>query len=125
MQFKFPKVLKKSLLIKLISAFLFLILSLIFKSNSYAQCPGYALNFNSNYVLGDPVTAVSNSFTMEFRVKPNKAIKGSMTASNVGYTGIGCLNYAVHPYHGGISINAGAGISVGTNGVAIMEHTDY
>jgi hypothetical protein len=41
------------------------------------------------------------------------------------YTGITGQNFAVFPFHGGAyPTHAGAGVSVGTNGIAVFEHDD-
>jgi Concanavalin A-like lectin/glucanases superfamily/Secretion system C-terminal sorting domain len=68
-----------------------------------------------------------NSFTMEAWVKPDKAITvHSQSTSGTAGTG-GVNSYLFFPTHGSNDIpvvnSVGAGISVGTNGVCVMEHT--
>ncbi len=63
--------------------------------------------------------SVSNSFTMDFWVKPVGAItiNPQSTSATTGLTG---QKYAVMPLQSGT--NAGAGVSVGTNGISVYEH---
>ena len=104
----------------------------------HAQCPGNALNFTAasiSRVDGALISSVSNNFTMEFWVKPSKAIPSGMIETNIPfyYAGVAGQNYGVFPTHGGgypgpnpnngYPNHAGAGISVGTNGVAVFEHS--
>lgn len=65
------------------------------------------------------ITSVTNSFTMEFWVKPGSTIT-PLTASTVGGGGITGQRYAIMPRQSGN--NAGAGVSVGTNGISVFEH---
>ncbi|MDD2797331.1 MAG: T9SS type A sorting domain-containing protein [Bacteroidales bacterium] len=115
----FPKL--SSVLKHLFPGFLFF----SFMPLSIAQC-GYGLQFKSSdmsYALGENINDVSNNFTIEFWVKPNKTIKAGMVATNAGYAGINNQSYAVWPnWYTDISKEAGAGISVGTNGIAVIEH---
>lgn len=90
-----------------------------------AQC-GHAMKF----VPGDGVHVwsiddenmndVTNNFTMEFWIKPGKTISTGMTESNTGYAGLSGQNYAVFP---GVQYEnaCGLAVSVGTNGVAVLE----
>jgi hypothetical protein len=95
---------------------------------SYSQQPGsgYALNFNG---AGDYCSANSadlatytDNFTMEFWVR-STVTRTTKTESTSGITGTAPhgQHYAVYPSHGGAA-NAGAGVSVGTNGVSVYEH---
>lgn len=68
---------------------------------------------------------VSNTFTMELWVDPTAAIGLDIEATS-GISGVYAgAGFAVWPTHviGG-SWGAGAGISVGTNGVVVYEHSD-
>ncbi len=65
------------------------------------------------------ITSVSNSFTMEFWVKPGGTL-ATLTQSTSGTAGISGQQYAIMPYQSGN--NSGAGVSVGTNGINICEH---
>lgn len=85
---------------------------------------GKVLNVTgTNRMGGNMLTSASNNFTIEFWVKPTRTMNVAATEGN---TGVGFalnnteLNLAVYPEHG--SANAGAGVSVGTNGIAVVEH---
>ncbi|MDM5284687.1 glycosyltransferase family protein [Peribacillus frigoritolerans] len=66
-----------------------------------------------------------NTFTYEFWVKPLTAIKLNLESVK-GTKGIFGQRYVIGPGHGGSEENAGIGISVGTNGVVVYEHsTNY
>lgn len=67
-----------------------------------------------------PMTDIQNTFTMEFWAYPQKGIT-IPPQSNTGYPGISGQSYAVFPNCGDGS-QAGAGVSIGTNGIAIIEH---
>jgi len=108
---------------------------LFFVKTSNSQCPGNALSFteaSSSSVWAPDIPSVSNDFTMEFWVKPSKAILSGMIETNLQYYYAGTVgqNYAIYPGHGddypggGYPNNAGAGISVGTNGIAVFEHSN-
>lgn len=130
----------------------FLILAVIILAGIHptylmAQC-GFALNFdeskNSSVSL-DPITEISNNFTMELWVKPTKTIKTGMVERvnvNNESPGISGQNYAIRPdwYNApdpfdsdywnsngvyNVGGHAGAGISVGTNGIAVIEHSAW
>ncbi len=103
--------------------FIFLIVN-----NIKAQEPGagYALNFDgtndaANSHAGDLV-AITDNFTIEFWARPTttRTTKVEATTGITGTTGNG-QRYAVYAEYGGSS-NAGAGVSVGTNGVSVYEH---
>jgi hypothetical protein len=72
--------------------------------------------------------AVSNSFTMEMWVLPTEG-RGSVPENADTQGGINTgQRYAVFPSHGDIEFGsgqAGAGISIGTNGVAVFEHAAF
>jgi len=70
------------------------------------------------------LTGVTNTFTTAMWVNPQAAheIDSEMTT---GFSGTSGQRYAIGPHHGanyGESGHAGAGISVGTNGVSVYEH---
>lgn len=73
-------------------------------------------NGNNGYAS---TTSVPNNFTMEFWVKPGSTITPVTPATN-GTSGTNGQRYAIMPYQSGA--NAGAGVSVGKNGVAVFEH---
>ena len=70
-------------------------------------------------VNGNLVTAAVNSFTMEFWVKPT-ATRATTTQSNTGTIGTSAQRYAINPAFG--NTDAGAGVSVGTDGISVFEH---
>lgn len=93
---------------------------------------GRAFSFNgindTAYVSASVFASISNNFTMEMWVFPTD-MRGA-TAETVDFqTGIGTQQkYAVFPSHGDNSFGpgqAGAGISVGTNGVTVFEHAAF
>lgn len=93
-----------------------LILGMVFINRSaIGQC-GFALSFDQLDLVWTPrIPDVSNNFTMEFWVKPTKSISDFNTL-NSGQ------NYAISPDWYNTGYDAGAGISVGTNGVVVVEH---
>lgn len=68
-----------------------------------------------------------NNFTMEAWVNPNGTHQIDQE-SQAGYAGMQGENYLLHPSHGthswGVG-HAGAGMSVGSNGVSVYEHWEY
>ena len=87
-----------------------------------------ALSFNGvdNYVANNAsFENIQDTFTMEFWVNPT-ATRASTLQTNSGIYGIGSQRYAIAPQHGSYSIgdgHAGAGVSVGTNGISVFEHS--
>jgi hypothetical protein len=80
-----------------------------------------------DYVSNSNVFAdVSGTFTMEFWVNPT-ATRATTPEANSGISGRGSQRYAIHPTHGeAANLGAnhfGAGVSVGTNGISVFEHT--
>ncbi|MGM0876123.1 MAG: glycosyltransferase family protein [Bacillota bacterium] len=65
---------------------------------------------------------ICNSFTYEFWVKPTAALKLDRETLN-GTSGLSGQRYVIGPGHGKTNKNAGAGVSVGTNGISVYEHT--
>ncbi|THF76219.1 S-layer homology domain-containing protein [Cohnella fermenti] len=69
---------------------------------------------------------IASNFTMSFWVKPRSEITLQPEAGN-GITGDSGQRYAIAPaYRGGgaNSTDAGAGVSIGTNGISVVEHSD-
>ncbi len=71
--------------------------------------------------------SVTNTFTVEFWVNPTApdvALAGEATDLYAGTHG---LHYVISPFWGGYAATglAGMGVSVGTNGVTVVEHADY
>src|SRR5215471_2375658 len=90
---------------------------------------GPAFNFDgigasvSNLVTG--LTSIRDSYTMEFWAWPTAA-RASTAEGTSGITGAGGQRFAIFPNFGGSAGPAGAGVSVGTNGVSVFEHgADY
>ncbi|WP_150107231.1 immunoglobulin domain-containing protein [Pedosphaera parvula] len=89
---------------------------------------GQAFNFDgkTNMVsVGILPAAITNTFTIEFWVKP-QASRRSTVEANKGITGTTGQRYAIFPRHGASAFGAGhvgAGVSVGTNGLSVFEHT--
>jgi hypothetical protein len=88
---------------------------------------GQAFSFNGtdNYVAqgSSYKNVVSNTFTMEFWANP-AATRDVTPPANSGASGTSNQRYAIFPEHGGADVNiVGAGVSVGTNGVSVFEHT--
>jgi hypothetical protein len=68
---------------------------------------------------------VTNTFTMEFWVNPGLAVNNPMRSSQYLFAGVDDQPpYAIFPYGGGSSGLAGAGVSVGQNGLTVYEHAD-
>ena len=82
-----------------------------------------------DYVSNSNVFAdVSGTFTMEFWVNPT-ATRDTTPEENSGIWGVSGQRYAIFPTHGEASNlgfnHFGAGVSVGTNGISVFEHTAY
>jgi len=87
---------------------------------------GRVINFTSATETNSVMySGVANTFTMELWVNPTSQIEvlSETNLSGIYFGTNGNQRYAVYPVHGGAT-NAGAGISVGTNGVAVFEHGD-
>lgn len=68
---------------------------------------------------------VTNNFTIEMWVNPTAA-RSPTTESTSGAAGTGGQRYALFPEQGSVAYggsHAGVGLSVGTNGISVMEHT--
>jgi hypothetical protein len=70
-----------------------------------------------------PLRHLKNSFSMVFWVRPEQPRTASAQTTR-GFTGAGGHQYAIFPDHGGDDLvgGAGAGVSVGTNGISVGEH---
>lgn len=68
---------------------------------------------------------VANSFTLSFWVHPRRA-RAETAESARGFAGLAGQQYAIFPDHGGFGAvgGAGAGVSVGTNGISVVEHRE-
>jgi hypothetical protein len=83
---------------------------------------GQAFSFNGiNQFVSTPTafTNLANTFTIEFWAYPTTAL-AITTEANSGISGTSSQRYAIFPYQGG-GQNAGAGVSVGTNGISVFE----
>ena len=91
--------------------------------------PGYALRFDGidDHVqvgASSSFPAVTNTFTIELWVNPT-ATHGETGETNDGISGFGLQRFAVFPDHGDNVYgagNAGAGLSIGANGISVFEH---
>ena len=68
-----------------------------------------------------PMTNIQNTFTMEFWACPKKGIEIMPEGDGLGISG---QSYAIFPNWGGTDGPAGVGVSVGTNGISVVEHAD-
>lgn len=77
-------------------------------------------------VAAAPYAGLENSFTIAFWARPTAA-RTATTESTSGTAGTSGQRYAIYPTQGSGAYgagHAGAGVSVGTNGVSVFEHTD-
>jgi hypothetical protein len=86
---------------------------------------GNGLQFNG---LKDAVTispaklkTISDTFTISFWAYPQRA-RASAKEANSGASGVSGQRFALYPQHLGGNGDAGAGVSVGTNGISVYEH---
>jgi probable HAF family extracellular repeat protein len=95
-----------------------------------AAPPAYAVRFDGGDAamqVGPVFTNVADNFTLEFWVRP-EAGRGGTGEAITGGDGLNGQRYAVFPTQGGATYgggHAGAGVSVGTNGVSVFVHSDY
>lgn len=66
---------------------------------------------------------VTGSFTVEAWARPTTTQENDPEATTGALAGQTGQRYLLYPQHGGGSPNAGAGLSMGTNGVSIYEHS--
>ncbi|NCC53007.1 MAG: hypothetical protein EOM20_17590, partial [Spartobacteria bacterium] len=71
----------------------------------------------------DLVASISNNFTVECWVRP-AAGRSVIAETNSGFGGLSGQRYALFPESGG-DTGAGVGLSVGTNGVCVVEHGSF
>ena len=62
----------------------------------------------------------TDNFTMELWCKPTSTITVPAESTS-GFAGVTGQRYAIEPFYGDTQ-NPGAGVSVGTNGIAVVEH---
>lgn len=78
--------------------------------------------------VGAAFSTVARNFTLEFWVKPEAGRVSTPEATN-GISGVPGQAFAIHPLMGkfayGDASHAGAGVSVGTNGISVFEHTEF
>ncbi len=77
---------------------------------------------------GYSANTISNTFSYDLWIKPTRTI--SMTGeSNVCMGGVSVplaysnQNWAIRPPHGGLNVAFGVGLTIGTNGIMVAEHT--
>ncbi|MDB6123470.1 MAG: hypothetical protein JWQ71_2463 [Pedosphaera sp.] len=89
---------------------------------------GLAFSFDgqiNTMSVGAVFASVTNNFTMQFWANP-LASRASTVETNSGITGTSGQRYVIYPTLGAINYgagHAGVGISVGTNGISVFEHT--
>ena len=95
----------------------------------YSPLNTNSLSFDGENDFVDPQASfpdITNTFTMSMWAKPisEHEIDNESTAGGVGNAG---QKYAIFPTHGGLEYgagHAGAGISIGTNGISVYEHSN-
>ncbi len=93
-------------------------------SNLSTFSGGTALDFTGTDILQIDYPVCYDNFTILVKAKPS-VIHEIDSQSASGYGGVTGQNYLLWPNHGG-DFNAGAGISLGTNGFSNYEHgSDY
>lgn len=85
-----------------------------------------SMYFNGNKEITSELilNEIRNSFTIEFWVKPADTIHLDNEAIT-GISGISGQRYVIGPGRGEKGNAAGVGISVGTNGISVYEHSSY
>lgn len=80
----------------------------------------------ASVVAGAQPLGVDRDFTFELRVSPSQTIE-LKTQNLYGVAGFSYQHYAVSPLHGysnwGSNNHAGVGLSVGTNGISVYQHS--
>src|SRR4030095_13476416 len=89
---------------------------------------GFALSFDgtNDFVRSsaNPFGGVTNTFTLEAWVRP-AAARATTAEANTGTSGLTAQRYAVFPDQGDATYgagHAGAGLSIGTNGISVFAH---
>jgi hypothetical protein len=90
--------------------------------------PNFALDFDGRFnrvhVGTNLFSAINNNFTIELWANPT-ASRTETAEANLGISDISGQRHAVFPDHGDFGYgagHAGAGLSIGTNGVSVFEH---
>lgn len=86
---------------------------------------GFHFDGIDDAVLGDPISSMKDTFTIEFWASPT-ASRATTQESATGYSGTSNQRYAVYPQNGWGAYGIGgacAGISVGINGISVFEHS--
>jgi glycosyltransferase involved in cell wall biosynthesis len=83
---------------------------------------GIYFDGNLEFVNTPIFNTVVNSFTYEFWVKPEQQHE-IFSESSFGIKGNKNQRYVIGPGHGESTFRAGIGVSVGTNGISVFEHT--
>ncbi|MGB7416806.1 MAG: LamG-like jellyroll fold domain-containing protein, partial [Thermosynechococcaceae cyanobacterium] len=81
----------------------------------------------NDYVTGELLSTVQDDFTIAFWVNPT-AERNLTAENNIGIAGIGGQRYAIAPIQGEVAVGsgyAGVGVSVGTNGLSVFEHSGF
>ncbi len=78
---------------------------------------------NSNIEIKPLIKNISNHFTYEFWVKPEEKIR-LVNENNKGTQGLIDQRFVIFPGHTENKFQSGVGVSVGTNGVVVVEHAD-
>jgi hypothetical protein len=89
---------------------------------------GNALVLNgSQYVFNTNQLSTTNNFTIEAWVNPSTTT--TIHSQSTSGVAVGDNRFAIHPTHGVFlgsgSLFAGAGFSVGTNGICVFEHAEF
>lgn len=84
------------------------------------------MNFiGKDQIIVQPIfEKICNTFTYEFWLKP-EAPHEIVDETLDGISGLFGQRYVIGPAHSGTNESAGVGVSVGTNGVSVFEHTSY
>jgi autotransporter-associated beta strand protein len=92
------------------------------------EVPNFALDFDGRFnrvhVGTNPFPAIVNNFTIELWANPT-ASRLETHEANLGISDLTSQRYAVFPDHGDFGYgagHAGAGLSIGTNGISVIEH---
>jgi hypothetical protein len=100
-------------------------------SNKYLFRDTTASGSYSNYGAlntGYAVNVITNTFSFDFWVKPTQPI-AMAGESNVCMGGVSVplaftnQNWAIVPINGGLGVSVGTGLTIGTNGIMVGEHT--
>lgn len=77
-----------------------------------------------NIEIENIIKSIKNNFTYEFWVKPTEE-HDLFSQSRKGIKGLYNQRFVIFPGHPGNDHNSGLGVSVGTNGVTVFEHSHY